>query len=356
VSVAAPMRKLLLPFSWLYGLAVMARNRAFDEGWFRQESAGVPVLSVGNITTGGTGKTPLVEYLVRHLVASGKHPAILSRGYRRSSTGVVVVSDGKTLQSDASTGGDEPVQMARKLGTVPVVVAERRSAAARVAVRDLHADVLVLDDGFQHRSLKRDLNILVIDARRDLTREPLLPAGHRREPLSAIRRADMVVLSKMDPTAGPVRWMDSLARYLPGPPVTSRICPAGFYRLSDQEEASVSELLEDPVLAFSGIADHEGFLQTLQSLGVTIAEDIRFRDHHAYQRSDVLRLKEALRSSGAALLVTTEKDAVRIEAEPQLKDLLLDSAPVYAARVEVEIVAGSDRLRSALDACAGGAQ
>ncbi len=354
VSNAALMKKLLIPFSWLYGLAVMARNRAYDRGWFRQESAGVPVLSVGNITVGGTGKTPLVEYLVRYLVAAGKHPAIISRGYRRRSNGVVVVSDGRSMQSDAAMGGDEPVQMARKLGTVPVVVAERRISAARVAVRDFHADVLVLDDGYQHRSLKRDLNILVLDARKDLTREPMLPAGFRREPLSAIRRASLVILSKVDPAAAPVRWLDSLASYLPGPPVLSGVIPAGIYRLLDHEEISVAEILEDPVLAFSGVADHAGFLHSLQGLGVTIAEDVRFQDHHRYNRGDALRLRETLRASGAALLVTTEKDAVRIEAEPALKDLLLAAAPVYVARVEVEILDGDERLRAAIDACVGG--
>ena len=351
------MRNFLLPFSWLYGLAVTVRNLAYDKGWFRQETAGVPVVSVGNITAGGTGKTPLVEYLVRHLVASGKHPAILSRGYRRRSRGVVVVSDGKTMRSDAAMGGDEPVQMARKLATVPVVVAERRIAAARVAVRDFHADVLVLDDGFQHRSLKRDLNILIMDSRRNLVREPLLPVGLRREPLAAVRRANIVVLSKIDPSTGTVPWLDSLAGRLPGPPVLSRTVPAGIYRFADHEDVGVSMLLEDPVLAFSGIADHAGFIKSLQELGVSIADDLRFRDHHAYDRGDMARLGEALRASGAALFVTTEKDAVRIESEPEMKQLLLGAAPVYVARVEVEIIEGEERLRAAVDACvAGGRQ
>jgi tetraacyldisaccharide 4'-kinase len=354
VSSADLTRKILLPFSWLYGLAVKARNLAYDRGWFRQESVGVPVLSVGNLTAGGTGKTPLVEYLVRCLIATGKHPAVISRGYGRRSSGVVVVSDGKVVQADAALGGDEPVQIARKLGTVPVIVAEKRSVAARVAVRDLHADVLVLDDGFQHRSLKRDLNILVIDARKDLTREPLLPAGLRREPLSAIQRAGLVVLSKVDPDAGPVRWLDALSEYLPGSPVTSGVVPAGIYRLADGKDVGTPELLKDPVLAFSGIADHAGFLRTVQSFGMTISDDVRFPDHHRFDRRDMLRLRDALRASGAALFLTTEKDAMRLEAEPQLKDLLLEAAPAYVARIQVEILSGEDRLHAAVDACARG--
>jgi tetraacyldisaccharide 4'-kinase len=348
------MRKVLLPFSWLYGLAVAIRNRAYDKGWLRQESAGVPVLSVGNITAGGTGKTPLAEYLVRQLVAAGKHPAVISRGYRRRSNGVVVVSDGTTVRADAAAGGDEPVQMARKLKNVPVVVAEKRIAAARIAVRDFHADVLVLDDGFQHRSLRRDLNILVVDARKDLTREPLLPAGLRREHLSAIRRADLLVLSKLDPDAAPIHWLAALSGYLPGAPVTTGVVLAGIYRLTDQAEVGVSELLEDPVLAFSGIADHAGFLRTVQGTGMTIAEDVRFPDHHPFDRRDVLRLREVLRVSGAALFVTTEKDAVRLEAEPQLKELLLAAAPVYVARIQIEVLTGATRLRSAIERCTRG--
>lgn len=347
-------RMLLLPFSWLFELVVKLRNRAYDKGWLRQESAGVPVLSVGNITAGGTGKTPFVEYLVRHLVAAGKHPAVISRGYRRRSNGVVVVSDGKTVQSDAARGGDEPVQMAKKLGSVPVVVAERRIAAARVAVRDFHADVLVLDDGFQHRALKRDLNILVMDARKDLTREPLLPVGLRREPLSAVQRASIVVLSRVDINTEPAAWLAGIAKWLPGPLILSRSVPAGVYRLADQHEVSPADLLENSILAFSGIADHAGFLRSLQGLGVTIADDVKFWDHHQYTRGDVLRMIEAMRASGATSFITTEKDAVRLEAEPELKDLLLEAAPVYVARVEVEILSGGDQLKAALDACMEG--
>jgi len=214
--------------------------------------------------------------------------------------------------------------------------------------------VLVLDDGFQHRSLKRDLNILVMDARIDLMHEPLLPAGLRREPLSAVKRAHLVLLSKVDAVAGNVRWVDSLSRWLPGLPVLSRTVPAGIYRLADHEEVSIAELQEVPVLAFSGIADHAGFIQSLRKLGVTVMKDMRFKDHHRYRRSDIVRLQEMLRRSGAALFVTTEKDAVRIASEPELKDLLLAAAPAYAAQVGVEILAGVDRLHSAVDACAAG--
>jgi tetraacyldisaccharide 4'-kinase len=348
------MKTLLLPFSWLYGLVILARNLAYDKGWFRQEAVEVPVISVGNLTAGGTGKTPLVEYLVRQLVASGKHPAIVSRGYGRRSDGVVVVSDGQTVQSNAAMGGDEPVQMAHKLANVPIVVAERRIEAAQVAVRDFHADVLVLDDGYQHRSLKRDLDVLVMDARKDLTREPLLPAGMRREPLSALDRANIVVLSRVDPGAGPVRWLNALANRMPGPPVMSRTKHAGVYRYADHREIGIAVLREGPVLAFSGIADHAGFITSLRQMGVTVADDVRFRDHHRYGRNDVRQLGEALRGSGASCFVTTEKDAVRIESDPELEALLLAAAPVYVVKVEVEVLDGADRLRSAVDACLAG--
>ena len=348
------MKILLLPFSWLYGLAVTVRNMAYDLGWFRQEPAGVPVLSVGNITAGGTGKTPLVEYLVRHLVAAGRRPAILSRGYRRRTRGVVIVSDGEKVLVDAAAGGDEPVQMARKFRKAPVVVAERRIEGARVAVRDLHADVIVLDDGFQHRSLKRDLNILVLDARKDLSREPLLPAGLRREPLSAVRRADIVVLSKIDPDAANGDWVKAIANMLPGQPVLSRSIPAGIFDLSNGREVEPAVLREGKALVFSGIADHKGFVRSLQKLGVNVAGDLRFQDHHAYERVDILRLRDALHQAGAALFVTTEKDAVRIESDGRLKSALLEAAPLYVAKVEVEILEGADRLCSAVDACVTG--
>ena len=176
--------KLLLPFAWLYAVPITLRNTLFDRGVLKQRAVNVPVISVGNLTVGGTGKTPLVEYIVRYLLALGRRVGVVSRGYKRRSKGVVVVSDGRELRVDARDAGDEPMQIASAFPQAIVVVGERRFDAAQEAVR-LGAEVIVVDDGFQHRYLKRDLNIVVVDSTNDVTAEALLPrrrAGERPDP------------------------------------------------------------------------------------------------------------------------------------------------------------------------------
>ena len=213
------MNILLLPFSWLYAMVMVCRNLAYDRGVFVVRGPGVPVISVGNLTAGGTGKTPLTEYIVGYLRNKHVRVAVVSRGYRRKSRGVVVVSDGKSVLVDATWGGDEPVQIAAKFPGVPVVVGERRVEAARIAVHALGAEVIVLDDGFQHRGIKRDLDILVMDARKDITSERLIPAGMRREPLNAIRRAGIVAFSRAEDR---VVWGPKVHRWYAGEDVLYR--------------------------------------------------------------------------------------------------------------------------------------
>jgi len=203
------MRFVLLPLSWLYGLVVRLRNRLFDSRVLKSAAADVPVISVGNLTAGGTGKTPLVEYIAGHFLTQGRKVGIVSRGYGRASRGVVVVSDGSSLRADARAGGDEPVQMARKYPAAAVVVGEKRVEAARCAI-ELGAEVLLLDDAFQHRYLRRDVDILVLDSRKDIREEPLLPSGLRREPLSSLRRADLVVMSRIASRSVRVPWAPAL--------------------------------------------------------------------------------------------------------------------------------------------------
>ncbi len=185
------LRKLLVPFSRVYGAIVAARNFFYDRGLFTITAVGTPVISVGNITAGGTGKTPLVEYIVRTILDSGARPAVLSRGYRRTTTGTVTVSDGVKVLADADRAGDEPAQIARKFPGCVVVVDEDRVRGARFLESAFHPDVIVLDDGFQHRALRRDLDIVVVAD--GAGGSGLLPSGDGREPESSLRRADIVV-------------------------------------------------------------------------------------------------------------------------------------------------------------------
>ena len=346
-------RPLLAPLGWIVGAAADLRNAAFDQGILRVEDAGVPVISVGNITAGGSGKTPLVEHIVRRLAAGGATPGVVSRGYRRQSRGVLVVADGRTVLADARQGGDEPVQIAHACPGVRVVVGERRSDAARFAVSQLGADVLVMDDGFQHRYLRRSLDIVVIDSRNDPFEDRLLPAGMLRERTACLGRAHMVALSRSETVDVP--WSEKLLRVFQGPLISFVTRGNRLSRFSVGRTAGPAdrtgwpwEETIGPVVAFSGIGDHSVFLAELQRLGIPVAADRRFRDHHWYGAGDAAGLGELLRASSARGFVTTEKDAVRLRAEPTVAAAIESAGPLYTLGIAVRVTHGDEELEAAL--------
>jgi tetraacyldisaccharide 4'-kinase len=307
----------------------MIRNAAFDAGIFRAEAAGVPVVSVGNLTAGGTGKTPLVESILLYLSAQGVHAAMLSRGYGRRSRGVRVVSDGHRVLLDAREGGDEPVQVARKCPGVPVIVAERRIEGARLAVREFGVDAIVLDDGFQHRSLRRNLDIVVLDAEKPIDAEPMLPAGLRRELLSSLRRAHIIVYTGVRETdAVPPPWSDRLPRH---EGQLHLACHRSWRMLRDAAssvEVPVNSVRGKRAVVFSGIGNHTRFLSDAASAGISVAAAFRFRDHYRYLRKDLEVVAGRCREERADFLLTTEKDAMRLESDAQLFEDTLGGLPV----------------------------
>jgi len=340
-------RRLLAPLAWVYGLSTDLRNAAFERGVLHVADAGVPVISVGNITAGGSGKTPLVEHIVRRLSALGVSPCVISRGYGRESRGVVVVSDGRTVRVDARMGGDEPVQIAHACAGVRVVVGERRIDAARVAVGELGASMLVMDDGFQHRYLRRSLDIVVIDSRNDPFEDRLLPAGMLRERVAGFRRAGLVALSRAE--SGGVAWLEKLRGVFHGPVIAFVTRGKRLRRFAPGPDAGSREENRGPFVAFSGIGDHSVFLDELRRLGIAVAAERQFRDHHWYNTADGVILADLLRTSGAAGFVTTEKDAVRLRAEPAVASALESAGPIYTLSVAVRITEGEDRLEDALE-------
>jgi tetraacyldisaccharide 4'-kinase len=344
------MKYLLLPFSWLYGLAIIGRNLAFDIGILRSVDVGVPVISVGNMTMGGTGKTPLVEQIVNMCLGRNRRVAVVSRGYRRKSQGVVVVSDGHRLLADASQGGDEPVQIARKYPMAVVVVGERRVDAARKAV-ELKADVIVLDDGFQHRYLHRDLDIVVLDSRKDLFRTSMIPAGERREPLGSIRRGQLLALSRVDESSGKDGWLRQLNERFRIPKVSyrhtlDRIRPSG-----SDGALSAWDLKGRSLLVFSGIVDHQGFVEQMKRAGLDIVADCRFPDHHVYTGKDTSTLLGMATQKGAEAFLTTEKDFVRLSSDAGLFKTLEQRFPLYSAGITVDITQGRELLETMIDKC-----
>jgi tetraacyldisaccharide 4'-kinase len=314
-----------------YRAAVALRNRGYDRGWLAVHRAGVPVVSVGNLTVGGTGKTPMVEWVARWFRRHEKRVVILSRGYRQVHG---LNDEGRVLEEN--------------LPDVPHLQDRDRVRSARIAVEELEAEVLVLDDGFQHRRLARDLDVVLIDALEPFGLGRLLPRGLLREPVASLRRADLVVLSRADlissderdairssvgggsvPRSVPIRWVE--ARHTP-------------LDLVDSEGAS--HLLEGlsgrTVAAFCGIGNPEGFRRTLLPLCGSLIDFRVFPDHHDYTAADVESLAAWARGLAADLVLTTQKDLVK------LRTAQLGPAPLRALRIGLEIVAGEDVMEDAL--------
>jgi tetraacyldisaccharide 4'-kinase len=269
--------------------------------------ARVPVVSVGNLAMGGRGKTPAVAAIARLLVAAGERPAILSRGYRRRApeTGVVIVSDGLHLRAALDRSGDEPLMLARQVPGAAVLVCRVRAEAAAIAESELGATVHVLDDGFQHRSLARDVDIVIV-APQDL-RDRRLPFGRLRSSPRALSRADAVLVD--DATIASVAAdLDNVsdARRTPRFALTRRLSEPWML-----ERGRPALSREAPVVAAAGIATPERFSRALERDGWRIARLVAFPDHHAFTRADLDRVARALAETGASGVVTTEKDAMR---------------------------------------------
>jgi tetraacyldisaccharide 4'-kinase len=347
IALAPPLRLAAL----LFRAGAALRAGLYGAGLLPVARAGAPVVSIGNVAVGGAGKTPVAIAVARRLAARGRRVAVLSRGYGATRSDPRVVSDGAALRLDAAEGGDEPVLIARRLPGTPVLCAPRRADAARLAVRDHRADVLLLDDGFQHRALARDLDVVVLDAQNPFGNGRLLPAGPNREPRSALRRAGLVWLSRVDQAdEARLEALRALAREATGrAPVESRHAPVALVDVALAPAGELAALRGRRVLLLAGIARPGGFRRTLAALGAEIAAEAVFPDHHRFSVADV---DGALRAADAArcdLVVTTEKDAVRLPpgaaAEPRLR----------ALRIEVELLRGAEPLDAALDAALGGA-
>ncbi len=290
---------MLGTLSKLFGWVVERRNRRFDDKSRPTVTVTVPVISVGNLTTGGTGKTPMVQLLVRLLQGMSHSPAVILRGYRRSTRGLFVVHDGTHLIGTAREAGDEARLHAQRLG-VPVVVSENKVDAAVHAAGMLPCDVIVVDDGFQHRSLRRDVDVVLVN-RATLDDQRLLPAGRLREPLTSLQRADVVILS------GGSITREEVERYCKPDVVIARM----------QITADAPYLSDKKVLAFAGIANPERFKDTLRGCHAEGVGLMKFRDHHVYDEKDIARIIERAKSLGVDA-ITTEKDAVKLEPAKQM--------------------------------------
>lgn len=325
-----------------------AREWLYDRRVLHSRALACPVVSIGNLTMGGTGKTPAVELAVRTLADLGRRPAVVSRGYRRRSSGVQIVADTASIRLDPEDAGDEPFLLARRLPGVPIVVGSHRYDAARLAVDRFGATAIVLDDGFQHRTLHKDLEVVMVRAERPWGNGRLLPSGPLREPLAALARAHLIVATGLAVRADLAEVSATAAQYAPGVPVlAARYAAVECWEASRMRAVPLAQLAGQRLLGFAGIASPDAFRLTLETLGVATPELVAFADHHWYTPADVVALDaRAAAADGVAGLVTTEKDWVRLRTLP------LPRRPLYVVSVRLTLVAGEERWRRAFeDAC-----
>jgi tetraacyldisaccharide 4'-kinase len=336
-------RVLLWPPAKLYELAVRLRVAAYETDYLKQKRLDATVISVGNITLGGAGKTPMVEFIARYLKSEGHSVAILTRGYARKSSGMRVLNDPE--QSKATEDprsyrevGDEPLMLGRALPDIPIIVNKDRFEAGRFAETQFGSEVLVLDDAYQHLGLARDLNILLIDATDPLGEFEMPPFGRLREPLYGIKRADAVIITRAD-RAFDQGQIQSIIKYYCG----DRVPLMYFYSMIERlrhiptgEVYNVRDFTGWNVAVACGIGNPEAFSEDILQAGLNIVSESFFADHHPFDQRDLDRVTGAARDGGADAIVTTEKDAVRLEG------LIHGDIPVYAAQIEL---ASDDEIR-----------
>ena len=343
-TTSRPLRKpkiysILLPLSCLYGMGVRLRNWLFDCEILKSKEFDLPVISVGNISVGGTGKTPHTEYIVE-LLKDSFHVAVLSRGYKRKSTGFVRAEKGKTSIADI---GDEPFQMWSKYPDVTVAVDSNRcEGIERLMTDDVQPpiDVVVLDDAFQHRYVKPDINIVLVNYYRPIFMDKLLPAGRLREPIGGKKRADMLIVTKCpkDLTIEEIRQLENgLNPEMDQDLFFTSLTYGDLYNITQQKEMIKLKALSDEsqILLLTGIASPTPIIEELSQYTSHI-HPVTFSDHHQFCENDFKRIRKEFESLPASkrMIVTTEKDAARLKDHPLMDEGLKSQCYVLPIKVE----------------------
>ena len=320
------------PFAPVYGFAMTVRAYLYKHGILPSKRLSVPVVSVGNLTMGGTGKTPLVMCVVQHLLEHGHRPAVVSRGYGGKARGPVnVVSDGHEVKMTPALAGDEPWLLADAMPGVPVLTGSRRAKVAKYALENTTADVIIMDDGFQHMALQRDLDIVLFSIRSSLDAARVFPGGELREPFGALQRADAIVLTGVDNSTE--QKAHAFKRFLreraPQAPVFFGEYLPVCLLSSDRDGVFPTEKAKSMKLCgFCGIGNPASFRETLGKEGYNVIGFRAFRDHQPYSAKYVKALTDWAQKQGAHGLITTQKDFVKLK--PFLGDF-----PVLALKVEL---------------------
>ena len=331
------------PFAAVFRLGVTLRLAAYRRGWFKTRRLSQPVVSVGNLTTGGTGKTPIVALVAKILLEHGWKPSILTRGYgRRSKADLIVIEPRPARQPDAREVGDEPALLARTLVEIPLVVCADRFRAGKVAEERFQVDAHILDDGFQHWALARDLDLVVLDAAQELSDRRLLPAGPQREPLRALERAQVVVITRANSSESE-----------PLEKLVGETHPAAKVFLSSTKLLTLVDAVSGQAVraedfqsrkatAFCGIGNPGAFFRDAKRWGFDLAAVDAFPDHHVYTEPELDRLVARARENGASFMLTTEKDAVKFPWYGRAE------LPILACVIEAQFAAAEEFERTLL--------
>ena len=333
------------PLSPLYSFLMAFRSNLYQKRILKEHRLETPVISVGNLLLGGTGKTPLVHYIARLLLQHNRKPAILSRGYKGSAGGPVnIVSNTTNILLDAAEAGDEPRLLAEKLPGIPVITGKKRYTTGRFAIDSLGADVLILDDGFQHMALKRNLDLVLFSSQKLLGNSRVLPGGELREPLSALMRADAFIISGFNGT--PDNNLQGFIRFLKGlypeKPIFSGVYEPEKMLLrifkGNSDTISHADACKIPLYGFCGISRPESFKMTLEKVGIKLSGFQAYEDHHVYSSDNIGSLLQSARKSGAHGLITTEKDMVK------LRSIFPQETPLLVLPVQLRLAEDFDRF------------
>lgn len=325
------LRAVLGVISLVYKCVVSLRNIGYDIGISKGTKVDAAVISIGNITTGGTGKTPLVIWLCDVLKSRSVSCAILTRGYKSQK--------GKLT--------DEPAMLAKSCGDAWVIVNSDRSAGAKKAINEFGAKVLVMDDGFQHRKLRRDLDIVAVDATRPFGYGKILPAGLLREPVKSLRRAQAVIITRFD--QGSRENMDDLVERIekiaPGITIAKAVHKHSYAKMMKGEKLSIEELREKKIYAFCGIGNPDAFLNNLENSGFSVVGSKVYNDHHDYTAEDMSEIHQEAKELGADLVLSTEKDWVKTAL------LVMGNFDIVFAYLvlELDFIDGADKIEALVD-------
>ncbi|MDQ3193651.1 MAG: tetraacyldisaccharide 4'-kinase [Bacteroidota bacterium] len=333
------LRLILIPFSFIYSIIIFCRNKFYDLGIFKSVRLSTPVISIGNITTGGTGKTPLTIFIAKFFLDKGFRVGIVSRGYKRASREIVLVSDGNFINRNVAESGDELILIAEDLimnyqNNFAIAAGSSKAAASNYIVETFCPDIIILDDAFQHRRVHRDLDIVIVDSQNLLNEKFLnsftLPSGLLREYFSNLKRADLIIQNNKDRE---IKIIPELERYC-------RDISVMRYKTEyfmDNKNVILKNYNSDAVI-FSGIANNESFVSMVRNSGLNVIEVIKFPDHHMYNERDITEL--TVKYGKNKIFITTEKDFVRLRHSKEF----INNYPVYFLKMKIDFVSNENSL------------